>query len=96
MGLYWGQIRMRAKVVSDGRERRVWDTMEGLCLGTGLPLPKLYVVETEVPNAFSVGLSPDRSSLVVTRGLLSLLTPREMEGVLSPMNSPTSETRISD
>ena len=57
--------------------------MEGLCVGTGLPLPKLYIVETEVPNAYSVGLSPDRSSLVVTRGLLSLLTPRELEGVLA-------------
>jgi len=43
----------------------------------------LHIIETEVPNAFSVGLSPDRSSLVVTRGLLSLLTPREMEGVLA-------------
>ena len=52
-------------------------------LGTGLPLPKLYVVETDVPNAFSVGLDPGRSSIVVTRGLLSLLTPREMEGVLA-------------
>ena len=77
-------LRMaQAQPLGHDRERRVWDTMEGLCLGTGLPLPKLYVVETEVPNAFSVGLSPDRSSLVVTRGLLSLLTPREMEGVLA-------------
>ena len=77
-------LRMaQAQPLGHDRERRVWDTIEALCLGTGLPLPKLYVVETEVPNAFSVGLSPDRSSLVVTRGLLSLLTPREMEGVLA-------------
>ena len=77
-------LRMaQAKPLGRDRERSLWDTVEGLCLGTGLPLPKLHIIETEVPNAFSVGLSPDRSSLVVTRGLLSLLTPREMEGVLA-------------
>lgn len=77
-------LRMaRAQPLARDRERRLWDTAEGLCLGTGLPLPKLYVVETEVPNAYSVGLTPGRSSIVVTRGLLSLLTPRELEGVLA-------------
>jgi heat shock protein HtpX len=77
-------LRMaQAKPLGRDRERRLWDTVEGLCLGTGLPLPQLHIIETEVPNAFSVGLSPDRSSLVVTRGLLSLLTPRELEGVLA-------------
>lgn len=73
----------KARPLERDREKRLWDTVEGLCLGTGLPLPKLYVVETEVPNAFSVGLDPGRSSMVVTRGLVSLLTPREMEGVLA-------------
>jgi heat shock protein HtpX len=77
-------LRMaRAQPLARDRGRRLWDTVEGLCIGTGLPLPKLYVVETEVPNAFSVGLTPDRSSIAVTRGLLSLLTPRELEGVLA-------------
>jgi len=77
-------LRMaQAQPLTRDRGRRIWDTVEGLCVGTGLPLPKLYVVETEVPNAFSVGLSPDRSSLVVTRGLLTLLTPLELEGVLA-------------
>lgn len=77
-------LRMaRAQPLARDRERRLWDTVEGLCIGTGLPLPKLYVVETEVPNSFSVGFTSDRSSLVVTRGLLALLDPRELEGVLA-------------
>ena len=77
-------LRMaRAQPLARDRGRRLWGTVEGLCIGTGLPLPKVYVVETEVPNAFSVGLTPDRSSIVVTRGLLSLLTPQELEGVLA-------------
>lgn len=77
-------LRMaRARPLGRDREKRLRDAVEGLCLGVGLPLPKLYVVETEVPNAFSVGLDPARSSLVVTRGLLSLLPPRELEAVLA-------------
>lgn len=77
-------LRMaKARPMERDLESRIWDTVEGLCLGTGLPLPKLHIIETDVPNAFSVGLDPKRSSIVVTRGLLSLLTPREMEGVLA-------------
>jgi heat shock protein HtpX len=77
-------LRMaKARPLERDREKRLWDTVEGLCLGTGLPLPKLHMIETEVPNAFSVGLDPGRSSIVVTRGLVSLLTPQEMEGVLA-------------
>jgi len=63
-------LRMaKARPLERDRERGLWDTIEGLCLGTGLPFPKLYIVETDVPNAFSVGLDPERSSMVVTRGL---------------------------
>jgi len=88
-------LRMaKARPLQRDRERGLWDTIEGLSLGTGLPLPKLYIVETDVLNAFSVGLDPGRSSIVVTRGLLSLLTPREMEGVLAT-KSRISGTRIS-
>ena len=77
-------LRMaKARPLERDRERRLWDTVEGLSVGTGLPLPKLYLVETDVPNVFSVGMGPGRSSLVVTRGLVSLLTPPEMEGVLA-------------
>lgn len=77
-------LRMaRARPLGRDQEKKLWDALEGLCIGTGLPLPKVYVVETETPNAFSVGMVPERSSLVVTRGLLSLLSPRELEGVLA-------------
>ncbi|MBE0568725.1 MAG: M48 family metalloprotease [Deltaproteobacteria bacterium] len=77
-------LRMaKARPLERDRERKLRDTVEGLCLGTGLPLPKLHMIETEVPNAFSVGLDPGRSSIAVTRGLVSLLNPREMEGVLA-------------
>jgi Zn-dependent protease with chaperone function len=57
--------------------------VENLCIGAGLPMPKLYVVDAWVPNAFSVGFSPDRASLIVTKGLLNLLDRRELEGVIA-------------
>jgi heat shock protein HtpX len=58
-------------------------TVENLSIGAGLPPPRLYLLECSAPNAFAVGLSPDRASLVVTRGLLRLLDRRELEGVIA-------------
>lgn len=58
-------------------------TVENLCIGAGLPQPQLYVVDTWLPNAFSVGFRPESASLVVTRGLLDLLDRLELEGVIA-------------
>ena len=57
--------------------------VENLCLGTGLPQPALYVVESSTPNAFSAGRDPRHASLVVTRGLLRLLDERELSAVIA-------------
>jgi len=61
----------------------LWDTVENLCLGAGLPVPALYVIDSPAANAFSTGLNPNESSLAVTTGLLQLLERRELEGVLA-------------
>lgn len=61
----------------------LWRTVENLCLGSGLPMPRLYVVPSTAGNAFSTGLNPTESSLAVTTGLLQLLERRELEGVLA-------------
>lgn len=58
-------------------------TVENLCIGAGLPMPKLYVIDNWIPNAFCVGFSPDQASLVVTKGLLNLLDRLELEGVIA-------------
>ncbi len=58
-------------------------TIANLCIGAGLPQPRLFVVDARAPNAFSTGMSPESSSLVVTSGLLELLDRRELEGVLA-------------
>jgi heat shock protein HtpX len=59
------------------------DVVEGLCLATGLPMPKLYLVDDRAPNAFSFGRSPERAGIAVTSGLLTVMSRRELEGVLA-------------
>ncbi len=57
--------------------------VENLCIGAGLPMPCVHVVESAAPNAFATGRDPQHASLVVTRGLLTLLDRRELEGVVA-------------
>jgi heat shock protein HtpX len=59
------------------------NVVEGLCIRTGLPKPKVYVVDDPAPNAFAFGRSPERSGVAVTAGLLDLMSRRELEGVLA-------------
>jgi heat shock protein HtpX len=64
-------------------EPELWRTIENLCIGAGLPLPALYVIETAALNAFVTGRDPGHASLAVTRGLLQLLDRRELAGVVA-------------
>jgi len=57
--------------------------LENLAIGAGLPTPKLYVIDSPLPNAFAAGMDPSRSVVAVTQGLLTLLDHRELEGVLA-------------
>ena len=58
--------------------------LENLAIGAGLPPPKLYIIESSVPNAFAAGMDPQHAVIAVTRGALNLLTDkRELEGVLA-------------
>ena len=57
--------------------------VENLCIGAGLPMPRTWVMEDGAPNAFATGPDPQHSHVVVTRGLLNMLEPIELEGVLS-------------
>ena len=57
--------------------------LENLAIGAGLPAPRLYIIDSPIPNAFAVGIDPHRSTVAVTQGLLDLLDRRELEGVLA-------------
>ncbi|WP_439592213.1 M48 family metalloprotease [Microbacterium sp.] len=61
---------------------RFYRLVENLCITTGTPMPRLYVVEDPAPNAFATGRTPEEASITVTTGLFELMTDRELEGVL--------------
>src|SRR6201982_2671905 len=62
---------------------RAYAAGERLTAKQGLPMPKIYVLPTESPNAFATGRNPQHASVAVPRGLLNLLTDEELEGVLA-------------
>ena len=72
-----------ARPVGRHDEPEFSQAVENLCIGAGLPQPRLYVVETPAANAFSAGMEPKSASLAVTRGLMNLLDRQELEGVLA-------------
>lgn len=57
--------------------------IENLSIGTGLPMPKLYVINDSAPNAFATGRDPNHSVICATSGLLEKLNRTELEGVLA-------------
>jgi heat shock protein HtpX len=62
---------------------RLYSVVERLTQKTGLPMPKLYVIPTDSPNAFATGRNPRHASVAVTQGILGLLDDEELEGVLA-------------
>lgn len=75
----WSEINM-----NDPKERDVLHLVEGLAIAAGLnDTPKVYIVPSDVPNAFAGGLSLKNSYIGVTRGLIDLLNRPEMEGVIA-------------
>src|SRR6266705_2210194 len=62
---------------------RAYEIVERLTQKIGLPMPKIYVIPTESPNAFATGRNPAHASVAVTHGILGLLNDEELEGVLA-------------
>ena len=69
---------------ADGREfKQFHDIVEGLCLASGLPKPRLYVMDDKQINAFASGRDPQHAVICVTKGCLEKLNKQELEGVLA-------------
>ena len=62
--------------------KALFATIERLCIQADLPMPRIALADTAMPNAFAVGRSPSTATVCVTTGLLALLEPAELEGVL--------------
>jgi heat shock protein HtpX len=74
---------MGAKEVSPQEAPELHAIIERLCIQANLPKPRVAIAQTPMPNAFAVGRSPKTATICVTTGILQLLTPGELEGVLA-------------
>jgi heat shock protein HtpX len=73
----------RAQPVTREQLPRVYSVVERLAAKQGLPMPKIYMIPSESPNAFATGRNPNHASVAVTHGILDLLDDEELEGVLA-------------
>ena len=77
-------LRMaRAQPISEQEDPRLYQMVRDLTTRAGLPMPRLYVIPQEQPNAFATGRNPSHSAVAVTAGIRKLLTEDELRGVLS-------------
>jgi len=77
----------RAQPVSETENpdayRRVGPLVADLCRRMGLPMPKLYLIHDESPNAFATGRNPSHASVAFTAGILRLMSDNELQGVIA-------------
>lgn len=73
----------RAKPVTREELPRAYQIVERLTQKIGIPMPKIYVIPSDSPNAFATGRNPNHASVAATQGILNLLTDEELEGVLA-------------
>ena len=73
----------KARVATKEEYAQLNNILEGLCLATGLPIPKLYIMEDSAMNAFATGRNPNHAVICVTTGLLNRMDKYEIEGVLA-------------
>ncbi|HUG56471.1 MAG TPA: M48 family metallopeptidase [Candidatus Limnocylindrales bacterium] len=73
----------QARELGPDDEVGLWNVVEALSIGAGLPKPRLYVIEDSAPNAFATGRDPKHASVAVTRGLLDKLDRTELEAVMA-------------
>ncbi|MDD3711223.1 MAG: M48 family metallopeptidase [Patescibacteria group bacterium] len=85
---YWFSDKIVLKM-SNAKELKFEDNkelyrlVENLCISTGLPLPKIYIISDPAPNAFATGRNPKNAVVAVTTGLLEKLDRSELEGVIA-------------
>jgi heat shock protein HtpX len=72
-----------AQPVTEQELPRIYSIVHRLTQKANLPMPKLYVIPTDSPNAFATGRNPNHASVAVTEGILNLLNDDELEGVLA-------------
>ena len=74
---------MGAQEANPQQYQQLYNIVQALAIGDGLPMPKVYVINDPSPNAFATGRDPNHASVTVTSGLLQMMNREELEGVLA-------------
>jgi heat shock protein HtpX len=74
---------MGAQEADPRQFQQLYNIVQALAIGDGLPMPKVYVINDNSPNAFATGRDPNHASVTVTTGLLGMMNREELEGVLA-------------
>ncbi len=87
-GTYWFSDRIvlamnRAQEITESDNPRLFQIVRELTGRAGLPMPRVYMIASEQPNAFATGRNPEHAAVAVTEGILRTLTPEQLRGVLS-------------
>ncbi|WJW75471.1 zinc metalloprotease HtpX [Thiohalobacter sp. IOR34] len=87
-GSYWYSDRLvlsmyRAREIGPQQAPGLYRTVQRLTARAGLPMPRLYLIDSAAPNAFATGRNPEHAAVAVTSGLLRMLDERELAGVLA-------------
>lgn len=85
---YWNSDKMvlaqyRAHQVDEASAPALYGIVKGLAERAHLPMPKVYIIDDQVPNAFATGRNPEHAAVAVTTALMNYLSPKEIEGVLA-------------
>jgi heat shock protein HtpX len=72
-----------AKQIQKNDNPLLFRTVENLCIGAGIPMPKIYIIQDSAINAFATGRDPNHSVVCVTTGILDRLNKVELEGVIA-------------
>ena len=78
-----GPRDLRGHEVTKAEEPTLYRIVENLSIGSGLPMPKVWLIEDSAPNAFATGRNPQTAHVAATRGLLDKLEKRELEAVMA-------------
>jgi heat shock protein HtpX len=87
-GVYWFSDRIvlkmyRAQAVTEAQEPKLHRIVRELALRGSIPMPKVYIIPQDAPNAFATGRNPQHAAVAVTTGIMKLLNEEELKGVLA-------------
>lgn len=72
-----------AKQIQKRDNPRLWRIVENLAITNGMPMPKVYIIQDNAPNAMATGRDPKHASVAATTGILDIMTDTELEGVMA-------------